>query len=379
MFGVFIKPSAVSTQRPLGVAPILWDFVVPSLPAPLTFTRGSKQIIRDGAGTLVPLNDNTYGVHHAPNLTPLGYLSEGPATNSVLQSNTLNTAPWSKTNVTVVENSVTGPDGLESASTVAETESNSVHAIAQDLSRESTVPDLVSAYVKFIGGTTTGFCIRSNSGNTRYIDMTNGAWVPGGTFDAYWIESVGNGWYRLTVRETLATANTPITWRWRGAVLSGSPVVASPSYPGVPANRFALWGAAHVRGASYPTSPIITGAALETRAACKMSGSFAPRTPSAIRLKGRAAMGIGATDQHLCALTNFDAGNHIRVYRRASDRHLIVDWVSSSADLGELADDSDFDETVAVSDSGYVHLINVGHDKDGARQWDGTVARVEVR
>lgn len=359
----------------------VFDFTA-GLPSLLALSRASEQLITNASGILIELTDDEYGVHHTPAGTPLGYLAEGALTNDATQSNVIATSPWSTGRLTITAAALTGPDGATTAAQGVETTGTAAtHTISRSLAHVQDVSELVSMWFQSINGREAAQ-IRVNPGNERGIDLATGAALTSGDpFDAYWIETFPGGWYRVSVKWTDAVATGNIAWTFRGAeIVAGAP---NPTFVGdaVTPKGIAFWGCQHIAGGMYPTSPIIAAGTSASRAACRMAGSFPFRTPTSIRIVGRSAKGIGATDQHFCAITEASYTRLIQVYRQSSDRHLIVDdGVNDPIDLGTLADDTDFDEVVSVSPGGALHLIEIGTDYTGiAKHWDGTVARIEVR
>lgn len=349
------------------------------LPGSMALTRDSVQWIVNSSGILTELASGAYGVHHTPAGVPLGYLAEAEKTNDALYSHLYNASPWSTQRMTLTLANGTGPDGLTTAARLIETTGTAnTHSATQNFPHAADVPELGSAYVKGIGDER-AFGIRANhSTEVKYIDLETGlAADAADPPDAFWIENLGNDWHRLSIQTVNGTATTPIAWAFRGAkIVAGVP---TPTYVGDVLKGFYIWGVEHST-AAYPTSPVISGAEAATREACRMAGSFPFRTPLSIRIAGRSAKGIGATDQHFCAVTEAGYGRIVQVYRQSSDRHLIVDdGVNDPIDLGTLTDDTDFDETVSIAPGGPLHLIEVGTDYTGiAKHWDGSVKLIEL-
>jgi hypothetical protein len=117
--------------------------------------------------------------------------------NLVQQSETFNTT-WSASNTVVTANQTTAPNGTTTADLVVDNANNTSHALTQSVTNLSVGLDYYySIYVK--NNNHTWVLLRHDNGGTfNYFNIATG--VKGTNTQANsTIESVGNGWYKLTV------------------------------------------------------------------------------------------------------------------------------------------------------------------------------------
>jgi hypothetical protein len=115
----------------------------------------------------------------------------------VQQSETFNTT-WSASNTVVTANQTTAPNGTTTADLVVDNANNTSHALTQSVTNLSVGLDYYySIYVK--NNNHTWVLLRHDNGGTfNYFNIATG--VKGTNTQANsTIESVGNGWYKLTV------------------------------------------------------------------------------------------------------------------------------------------------------------------------------------
>jgi hypothetical protein len=139
--------------------------------------------------------------------------------NLLTYSEEFNNAAWGTSNATITSNSTTAPDGTITADTLIENTVNGIHYVG----RSSAITTIggqtytFSAYVKQFSGTRNvalNPVATGASGSTKgaIFNLTSGTFVgttAGGTGSDYTagdvtIQSVGNGWYRLSVKITVA-------------------------------------------------------------------------------------------------------------------------------------------------------------------------------
>jgi hypothetical protein len=101
---------------------IQFNFLPGSLPAGITFTRASMGTDYNSAGILTTVANNVPRFDYNPTTLMLnGLLIEQASTNALLSSKTIGDANWTNQHITAVSNSVTGPDGTTSATTITNT------------------------------------------------------------------------------------------------------------------------------------------------------------------------------------------------------------------------------------------------------------------
>lgn len=137
--------------------------------------------------------------------------------NSMLQSDTLDNASWSKSAATVTANAATSPDGTATADAIVENTANSPHSIIQNGTRTSAIADLCTyGYFKRGSGTRDIRLVAGNNGTNYSVCIFNlqsgvmGSVSNVGTATngrAYMVDC-GNGWYFCCVVSRAVAATT---------------------------------------------------------------------------------------------------------------------------------------------------------------------------
>ena len=163
-------------------------------------------------------------------------LVEVVAWNLVEQSETFENAVWLKFDASATANATTAPNGTTTADKFVEGTGSSIHRFNQGLSIVNGQSYTFSVYAK--ASERTRILLRTYNGTDdldTYFDLTNGTIVSGtGT-----IESVGNGWYRLS---RTFTATSSISSNFINQLLlvnTGTNI----SYTGNGTSGLFLWGA----------------------------------------------------------------------------------------------------------------------------------------
>jgi hypothetical protein len=218
-------------------------------------------------------------------------LLEKQSTNLVSYSEDFTNAVWPKENLTISANSTTSPDGTQNADSFIENSSNSSHQVYQG----ATVSAGAYTASVFMKKNTRqyGFLqIATDGAANRYtivVDLDNGsvtatstAGSPTGT--SYKIDSMGNGWYRLTVTATHTSGEVYSVFGLSNSANPTFTSVATPIYTGNGTSGLYVWGA-QVEASSYATSLIPTTSSFATRVAdfdtsAGSSGNFGSLTPT---------------------------------------------------------------------------------------------------
>jgi hypothetical protein len=171
--------------------------------------------------------------------------------NLLTYSEQFDNAAWTKLQSSVTANSATAPDGTTTADSLIEDSSTNTHLVLQIPSGVSAnTVFTMSVYVKPNGRNWIRLVENNGSGIAAYFDIQNGALgtVLGGTTA---ISSVGNGWYRCSIRGTTGAAQTSINFNIRLANANGGE-----SYTGNGTSGVFIWGAQVELGTSTDYQPI---------------------------------------------------------------------------------------------------------------------------
>ena len=202
----------------------------------ITFSRGSIGTYVDGSGVIQTASNDQPRFDHDPVTNEsLGLLVEELRTNLIIDSEEF-AAPistWIRSNTSVTSNTTIAPDGTLTADTVSNTPSQP-SLIRPSLSLNTSLTYTITLYVKPL---TTNKIISFEWQGANTFDLSNPG--PG-------VQTLPNGWYRLTVTKTGVNAGPAI---YIGAYGTTSDSVS-----------FAFWGAQCEEG-SFATSYIPTAGA----------------------------------------------------------------------------------------------------------------------
>jgi len=191
--------------------------------------------------------------HNPTTRESLGLLIEEQRTNLVTYSADFSNAVWTKNVCTIATTTNIAPDGTQTANTLTATAGAGYHYIYRNTAITISGSNTCTFYVKQGTATWIWFSVRDNSFN--YFNVSTGAF--GTTPDTCSVQSVGNGWYRITTTKTETSGTTSIG-------IAGSNGGAS--YTATGYETVFIWGAQLEAGA-FATSYIPTVASQVTRSA----------------------------------------------------------------------------------------------------------------
>jgi hypothetical protein len=231
----------------------------------ITFTRASNATFFDANGTLQTAANDTPRFDHDPATAgnpSRGLLIEEARTNLLIRSAEFTDATWTKTNVTATDGQ-SAPDGTTNADAILETVDSGLHFTQQAVSVATTATHTYSVFLKANGRNFASVFVRENvnSGATYVsatVDLSNGT-ASGATVGTVSIQSIGNGWYRVSLSASIDSGTRYAQVRIREDA-------STTSYAGDITKGILAWGAQLEAGA-FPTSYIPTTAAAATRAA----------------------------------------------------------------------------------------------------------------
>jgi len=196
-------------------------------------------------------------------------LLEKQSTNILTYSEDFSNAAWTKTDLTVIANAITSPDGTTNAQKIVPNTTNGTHYIDQFVTISS-VDYTYTIYAKKGEYNYLYVNAYSNSSRRTWFDLNSGTVSLNTSPNIATIESVGNGWYRCTITNT--SSGTTGAFQF-GADPNNGTINANPSFSGDGTSGIYVWGA-QLEASSYATSYIPTTSASATRVAdaCSKTG-----------------------------------------------------------------------------------------------------------
>lgn len=237
--------------------------------ADLATVRNSLASRRDSSGNIVsvaqdiPRPNTRYGYS-----CPRQLFEFAGTTNSLLRSEEVDNASWTKTNCTITANATTGPDGTSTADAMFETVTSGQHRIEQAIVKtSSTTAWSFSFYIKANGRDWIYVSMRNGSNIiNRWFNITTGTRgstsssgaspytnVSGSILDA------GNGWYQV---EMTGTPNSTLAMTVLIATSTGNGVTTD--FAGDTSKGYYVWGL-QLENLPARTSYIGTGGVVGTR------------------------------------------------------------------------------------------------------------------
>jgi len=231
----------------------------------LAFTRASTATRVNASGLIEAVASGVPRLDYLGSTCPR-LLLEPQRSNLILQSESINSATWTKDGGFVTANATASPDGYSNADLFTEDTSTGNHRVYQSpISTSVNQPLSFSVFAKY-NGRQYIYLRTDDSSNikTAVFDIQNGtagAVTSGATSK---IESYGSVWYRCTI-SVAATANAFVCEGLVG-FLNGT-TFGSASYTGNGTSGAYLWGFQGEVNAAYASSYIPTTTAAVTRVA----------------------------------------------------------------------------------------------------------------
>jgi len=182
---------------------------------------------------------------------------EKQSTNLALYSEQFDNAGWTKYQATITSNNTTSPDGTQNADKFVDNTNNDIHALYQAFSISG--DNTISIYVKSAEYTRFAISNLSDGGDVLFNLSTVAIISTSANFKNGKIESVGNGWYRVS-----ATTNGTSGSKAMGYSLVNDS--GALSFAGTGSKGVYIWGA-QLEVSSYATSLINTTSSSATRVA----------------------------------------------------------------------------------------------------------------
>jgi molybdopterin biosynthesis enzyme MoaB len=197
-----------------------------------------------------------------------------PRTNYLSYSQQFDNAAWTKSNMTVIANAITAPDGTVTAEHIGDTDTTTTTRSLQHLSNttaNAAAPNTYSIFVKkgernyvilrmIATNATTNYCTAWFDINTGVVSGTTNVGSAVGTTAS--ITPYPNGWYRLSIT---GTPNPGVTSQGVACFVAAPVTLGNSSnYTGVTGSGIYVWGAQHEDG-SVMTSYIPTTTAAITQ------------------------------------------------------------------------------------------------------------------
>lgn len=222
-----------------------------------SFARASIGTAVNSAGTIITFASGQ------PRITDLGLLIEESRTNLFLRSQDFTTT-WSPSAANITGNAAVAPDGTMTASLVVPQVSATDHYVSQAITTTA-AGYAISWYAKPNGYSKVGWREASVSGAYATFNLTGAGSVISTSGATGAINSVGGGWYRVSIVFTgAASSQLQTLYVLPTAYTSGDPHLITPAGDGVSGAYF--WAAQGELG-GFPTSYIPTTSAAATRAA----------------------------------------------------------------------------------------------------------------
>jgi hypothetical protein len=172
----------------------------------LTWTRASTALRTNSSGLLESMGSGVPRLSYMYGSCP-ALLLEPQRTNLALQSESFDSASWTKNNTTVSANNATSPDGTTNADLIYPSSSGSDRRFQQSISITNGVTYTSTIYAKASGLSWIRMFAAPFTQGT-YFNVSSGTIGTIGSGVTASITSVGNGWYRCSVTQTATSTTT---------------------------------------------------------------------------------------------------------------------------------------------------------------------------
>lgn len=256
----------------------LGAFPTSHIATPAVFTsRASTATYFNSAGLMLTAGSgvarsNAYGRDSTGALKSCGLLTEAASTNLALRSAEFDNASWVKTLATVTANSGVAPDGTTTMELIVPTTASGNHQVNQTITAAASTNYVMSVYLKAGGYNYARLRAADSVAFIKDIIVNLATGTITNPTAASFIESVGNGVYRLSLGFTTAAAATNVglgVWVYDNTAAS--------TFVGDGVSGVYAWGA-QLEAGSFVTSYIPTTTATVIRAADVTSSSTGSRS-----------------------------------------------------------------------------------------------------
>lgn len=175
----------------------------------LNFERDSNGKRWNERGIIESLRSNVPRIDFDPRSGEcVGLLCEGQSTNMLYHSQELDDSDWLKTNSSVTANDDVSPDGNENADLLVEDTSSGEHYIEQTRAGNQENPHSLFVYVKANGRSEGKLVLNPEGDSNKEANVTfnlndesiSSSTGSNTTIKDYFLDSVGNDWYKVTMR-----------------------------------------------------------------------------------------------------------------------------------------------------------------------------------
>ena len=206
-----------------------------------------------------------YADEHQARFEKEGLLIEESRVNAETHAIDFLNASWETDSSSVTPNATTAPDGTLTASKLVEDSTTGGHLLQNSSNLATTGQTWTfSIFAKAAERTQVIIWLRAEPGALEYFDLSSGTKVSDNLGLNSSITPLANGWYRISITETLSNIRKPFI----ATAVNGSNSTVGDGVSGI-----YVWGAQLEEGA-FPTSYIPTAGSAVTRAAdvCKIEG-----------------------------------------------------------------------------------------------------------